>query len=114
MDIAGTHFNNTIIVIDKYHWIRQITWAINRVRKQEQKKLYHTRRKYFKRSRFLLLKRRRYLSEGQVDQVGIRLQTPHRLATAYLLKEKFYKFVDTPDRKTALKRLKEWYVFVET
>ncbi len=113
-DIAETYFKNATIVIDKYHWIRQVTWAFDRVKKEEQKKFYHTRRKYFKRSRFLLLKRSSKLSEEQVDQVGVMLQTSKRLATAYLLKEKFYDFVDSPDRKTALKKLKEWYIFVET
>ncbi|VDN48068.1 conserved protein of unknown function [Petrocella atlantisensis] len=42
------------------------------------------------------------------------LDTSSRLRTAYLLKEKFYDFVDAPDKDTALKRLKEWYVFVAT
>ena len=113
-DIAETYFKNATIVIDKYHWIRQVTWAFDRVRKIEQKKFYTTRRKYFKRSRFLLLKRRKYLTEEEVNQVGVMLQTSKRLATAYLLKEKFYDFVDSSDRKTALKKLKEWYIFVGT
>jgi transposase len=113
-DIAETYFKNATIVIDKYHWIRQITWAFDRVRKQEQKKFYKTRRKYFKRSRHLLLKRRRFLTDEQVDQVSVMLDTSSRLRTAYLLKEKFYDFVDAPDKGTALKRLKEWYIFVAT
>lgn len=113
-DIAETYFKNATIVIDKYHWIRQVTWAFDRVRKSEQKKFYTTRRKYFKRSRHLLLKRSRYLSEEELDQVTIMLNTSERLSIAYLLKEKFFEFVDSPDKKTALKKLKEWYIYVGT
>lgn len=112
-DIAKVYFKNATIVIDKYHWIRQATWAFDRIRKQEQKKFYTTRRKYFKRSRRLLLKRSRYLSEEQVDQVTIMLQTSERLSNAYLLKEKFYEFVDSKDSKEALHKLKQWYIYVE-
>lgn len=112
-DIAETYFKNATIVIDKYHWIRQITWAFDRVRKQEQKKFYTTRRKYFKRSRFLLLKRKKYLNEEEIDQVSIMLSLSPRLGTAYLLKEKFYEFVDSKDKKEAIKRLKDWYIYVE-
>lgn len=72
-EIAETYFKNAIIVIDKYHFIRQVTWAFDRVRTQEQKKFYTTRHKYFKLSRFLLLKRRSKLSEEQLDQVSVML-----------------------------------------
>lgn len=113
-DIAETYFKNATIVIDKYHWIRQVTWAFDRVRKIEQKKFYTTRRKYFKKSRHLLLKRSQYLSEEEVDQVAIMLNTSERLSIAYLLKEKFFEFVDSPDKKSALKKLKEWYIYVGT
>lgn len=112
-DIAQTYFKNATIVIDKYHWIRQVTWAFDRVRKQEQKKFYTSRRKYFKRSRHLMLKKSRYLSDEEKDQVAIMLETSERLSNAYILKEKFYEFVDSPNSKIALKRLKEWYIFVE-
>ena len=56
-DIAETYFKNATIVIDKYHFIRQVTWAFDSVYKEEQKKFSDYRRNYFKRSRFLLLKR---------------------------------------------------------
>jgi len=113
-DIVETYFKNATIVIDKCHWIRQVTWAFDRVRKQEQKKFYITRRKYFKRSRHIMLKRKRCLSVEESDKVAIMLQTSKRLETAYLLKEKFYDFIDSKNKKEALKRLKEWYIFVET
>jgi len=111
-EIARHFFKNAKIVIDKYHWIRQATWAFDRVRREEQKKFYKTRRKYFKRSRHLMLKRRKYLSEEETDQVTVMLNTSRRLATAYLIKERFYDFVDAPDYETAVKKLEEWYLYV--
>ncbi|PKM58493.1 MAG: hypothetical protein CVU98_00845 [Firmicutes bacterium HGW-Firmicutes-3] len=80
--MAETYFKNATIVIDKYHWIRQIIRAFDRVRKQKQKKFYKTRRKYFKRSRHLLLKGRRFLTDEQVNQVSVMLNTSSRLRTA--------------------------------
>lgn len=112
-DIAKIYFKNATIVIDKYHWIRQATWAFDRIRKQEQKKFHPTRRKYFKRSRLLLLKRSQYLTEEETDQVAIMLQLSERLSNAYLLKEKFYEFVDSKNSKEALHKLKQWYIYVE-
>lgn len=36
-ELAKTFFPNATIVIDKYHFIRQTTWAIENVRKRLQK-----------------------------------------------------------------------------
>lgn len=38
-DIASVYFKNAKQVVDKYHWIRQIFWAFERVRKDIQKTL---------------------------------------------------------------------------
>lgn len=113
-DIAETYFKNATIVIDKYHFIRQVLWAFDRVRKDEQKKFYTSRRKYFKRSRFLLLKRMDKLKEDEKHAAGVMLDTSSKLRNAYLLKEKFYEFIDCETYESALKKLKEWYLFVST
>ena len=44
-------FPDAVIVIDKYHVVRQVNWAFENVRKAEQRKFCDQRRKYFKRSR---------------------------------------------------------------
>lgn len=113
-EIAETFFKNATIVIDKYHFIRQVTWAFDRVRKAEQKKFYTSRRKYFKRSRFLLLKRKSKLTPDQKDQVSVMLSISPRLATAYWLKEKYYEFVDCTNKRDAFKKLEEWYICVSS
>lgn len=56
-DISSVWFKNASQIVDKYHWIRQVIWAFEAVRKQEQKKFSNSHRRYFKKSRQLLLKR---------------------------------------------------------
>ncbi|WMJ22653.1 ISL3 family transposase [Paludicola sp. MB14-C6] len=55
-DLATNFFKTAIQVIDKYHWIRQVVWAFENVRKEEQKKFNQTHRISFKRSKSLLIK----------------------------------------------------------
>ena len=47
-ELAQTFFPNATIVIDKYHFIRQVTWAIENVRKRIQKTMPSSLRKYYK------------------------------------------------------------------
>ena len=54
--VAKTCFPSAVIVADRYHVIRQVIWAMENVRKTEQKKLSKKFRKYFKKSRYLLNK----------------------------------------------------------
>jgi transposase len=57
VDLAKVYFSNATVVIDKYHFIRYVTWAIENVRKRLQKKMSASLRKYYKRSRKLILTR---------------------------------------------------------
>lgn len=113
-DIAETYFKNATIVIDKYHFIRQVIWAFEKVRKDEQKKYASTRRKYFKRSRRLLLKRMRCLCDDDKSAVEVMLKTSSKLANSYLLKEKFFEFIDSKDLDEAKEKLKAWYLYIGT
>lgn len=70
-NVATAWFKNSKQIVDKYHWIRQVNWAFESVRKEEQKKFSKTHRRYFKKSRFLLLKRFDKLTDEQKQQVNI-------------------------------------------
>jgi len=63
VDLAKTFFPNSVIIIDKYHFIRQVTWAIENVRKRLQKNMIPSLRKHYKRSRKLILTRYYKLKE---------------------------------------------------
>ena len=50
--------------------------------------------------------------KGEDNQVNVMLATSEKLQKAYMLKEKFYNFVDSSDLESAKKNLKAWYMFV--
>jgi transposase len=111
--LASTCFSKAIIVADKYHVVRQVTWAFENVRKQEQKKFADARRKYFKRSRKVLLKRPDQLTEIEQDQVTAMLAISERLRYAYALRNEFFKVMASKDSKEARKRLGVWNMMVQ-
>lgn len=105
-DLALNYFPNATLVIDKFHVVRYVTWALENVRKRIQKELHPDKRKYFKRSRKLLLTHKHKLNEENINALEVILLQSQDLATAYHLKELFYKFMDSPDKETAAKRLR--------
>lgn len=111
ISMAQSLFPNATIVIDKFHVARYCTWAFENVRKRIQKSLSPEFRKYFKHSRKLLLMHAEYLTPEQMNQVTKMLRISKELADAYLLKEKFYAFMDSKDSVEAKQRLKEFYLF---
>ena len=107
-DIASVYFKNAKQVVDKYHWIRQIFWAFERVRKDIQKTLSKEYRIYFKRSKRLLKKRFDKLKEEQKQEVNVMLSLSSTLSTAYYLKDDFLKILDCKNRDEAKEHLIKW------
>ena len=62
IDLARIYFPNAKIVIDRYHFVRQVYWALENVRKGIQKRMLPSLRKYYKRSKSLITKRKAKLS----------------------------------------------------
>ena len=107
-DISDVWFKNATQVIDKYHWIRQAIWAFENVRKEEQKKLSPELKKYFKRSKSLLIKRYDSLKEEQKQQVNVMLYYSVNISRAYFYKEQFLKILNNKDAESAKKAMSEW------
>lgn len=107
-NIASVWFKNSTQVVDKYHWIRQINWAFENVRKEEQKNFSKSHRRYFKKSRMLLLERFDKLSDEQKQQVNIMLYASPTLSTAHFYKEEFLKILYCKDRESAKKAMSDW------
>jgi transposase len=107
-DFASTFFSDATQIIDKYHFIRQVVWAFEAVRKEEQKKFNKSHRIYFKRSKTLLTKRFDYLTEEQKQQVNVMLYSSAKLSSSHFLKELFYRMLDANDKQTAKKLMSEW------
>lgn len=108
--MAKQLFPNAKIVIDRFHVVRYCTWAVENVRKRVQKGLHPDERKYFKRSRTLLLLHRDKLKDKGKEAIIRMLRFHKDLANAYLLKEKFYTFMSSQNSAEARKRLHEFVI----
>ena len=105
-DLARAYFPKASIVIDKFHVVRYVTWALENVRKRIQKQLHPSKRKYFKRSRKLLLTHQNKLNEESLLALEVILCQSQDLATAYHLKELFYEFMASKSKSDAIPKLK--------
>ena len=108
-DVARTFFPNAKIIIDRFHVIRFCTQAMDDIRRNVQKLLPADQRRYFKRSRRLLLKHRDELSDEDRAALDVMLRFSDRLAQGYALKEAFFHFMAAPDRTEAGRRLDFWF-----
>jgi transposase len=104
-ELSETFFPNATIVIDRFHYVRYVIWALENVRKRVQKSMHPNKRKYYKRSRRILLSHYSKLNEESKQALELMLLQSNELAVAYHLKEKFYEFLDSEDRNEATKRL---------
>lgn len=101
-------FPNAKIVADKYHVVRQVTWAFENVRKRIQSDFVKEHRIYMKGSRRLLLKRQNSLSSDEMLEVAKLLRYSKELGASYYLKERFYELMESTNIYEAEERLNKW------
>lgn len=77
------------ILFDKFHIIRHLGEALDKVRKSEYARLTGKNRKFIKGQKYTLLSRRENLSSDGKRNLKLLLAANKRLNTAYLLKESF-------------------------
>lgn len=106
--VAKICFKNAVIVADRYHVIRQVYWAMERVRKNEQKKLSVPFRKYFKKSKSLLMKPFAKLNQDEMQQLTLMFEIAPRLADAYRLKNEFLAVIHSNSADEGRGRLTFW------
>ena len=111
--IAKICFPQATIVADKYHVIRQAYWAMERVRKNEQNKLPKQHRKYFKKSRHLLMKTMEKLTDDEMYQMALMFEIAPRLADAYRIKNDFLSVIRSKSAAEGKKALADWLLSVE-
>ena len=112
-DLAQYFFPDAMIIIDKYHYVRQVYWALDRVRKRVQKRLYKEKRIYFKRSKRLLWADYDKLDEENRLALGVILNHDKDLYEAWELKEIFNEFRKTNDVKEAENWLRKFILAAE-
>lgn len=106
-------FKNAVIVVDRYHVIRQVNWAMERVRKNAQNKLSARFRKYFKKSRYLLTKPVEKLTEEEIGQLALMFEIAPRLADAYRLRNEFLTVIRAKSSSEGRQKLADWLLAVE-
>ena len=111
--VANTCFPQATIVADKYHVIRQVYWAMERVRKNEQNKLSAQFRKYFKKSKNLLMKRTEKLTDEEMDRLALMFEIAPKLADAYRIKNEFLAVIRSKSSLEGKQKLVDWLYSVE-
>ena len=111
--VAKICFPQATIVADKYHVIRQVYWAMEKVRKNEQNRLPKQHRIYFKKSRNLLMKRIEKLTPEEMDRLALMFEIAPRLADAYRIKNEFLTVIHSKSSQEGKQKLVDWLFSVE-
>ena len=111
--VAKICFPQATIVADKYHVIRQVYWAMEKVRKNEQNRLPKQHRIYFKKSRNLLMKRIEKLTPEEMDRLALMFEIAPRLADAYRIKNEFLTVIRSKSSQEGKQKLVDWLFSVE-
>jgi transposase len=106
--IVGEYLPNAEIVFDKFHLIRHLLDAVNTVRSQEAHALKKTHPNLFTRTRYVLLKNEENLTEKQQLKLKDLQRFNLKSTRAWLLKEAFREFWESPDYEEAQWFLKQW------
>ncbi|WP_226038594.1 ISL3 family transposase [Aquibacillus saliphilus] len=98
---------NPLIIADRFHYMRQVYWALDEVRREVQRELDKKARIRMKRSKKLLWKSTYKLSEEEQEKVNQLLQIHSGLREAYDLKNKLDQWFKESDEVTAMQGLEE-------
>lgn len=107
-DFASAFFKKSTQIIDRYHFIRQMVWAFDNVRKRVQNVYGKKNRKAFKCSKRILIKREAKLKDWEKERINALLYISDELRTAYYLKELFYRMVDSKNQDEAKQLMSKW------
>lgn len=106
--VAKQLFPEAKIIADKFHVIRVVINSLENVRKRIQKEFHDAKRKWFKRSRHLLLKPEYNLTDEDKIELNRMLNSSPELEKAWILKERFYEIFRKDTRTEAKKELRDW------
>jgi transposase len=96
------------ILFDKFHVLRHLSEALDKIRKQEYARLSGKDRKYIKGQKYTLLAHPQNLSGDARKNLKRLLAANKRLNTAYLLKESFGQLWDYRSEAWARKFFENW------
>ena len=96
------------ILFDKFHVLRHLGEALDKIRKQEYARLDGKKRRFIKGQKYALLSNRENLEGNAKKNLKILLAANKRLNTAYLLKESFSQLWDYNSEPWARKFFDKW------
>lgn len=98
-DIASTYFKHAKIIVDRFHFSRYIVQAVDSLRKQVQSNLPKSERKWFKKSRRLLLSRKcKIKNDNDIYNLNYMLiNFSENLRITYREKESFLNIIHSSD-----------------
>ncbi len=102
-------YTDADIVFDKFHVVKKINEAVDKVRRIEFAKADEKERKKMKKKRFLILSRQKRLNDSKRESLFDLLDLNKTLYSAYILKEQALDIFDEENPDLALKRLKKWF-----
>ena len=104
---------NAQVIADKYHWVRQVSRAPDRVRKKARKEFSDDRRLRFKRNKWILTTGYSNLNTDDRLVLQTMLNQSTDLYNAWILKEMVYKFVDCTTVEDAREQLISFFLYAE-
>jgi len=104
--------DHPLIIADRFHYMRQVYWAFDEVRRQVQHDLWKNERIQMKRSKELLWKSPKKLDDKGKQRVEEVLEGHDELRKAYELKNALDRWFKTSDSKTAKAGLEAWISLV--
>jgi len=109
IDVIHEYCGKAVIVFDKFHIVRHLMEAVDKVRKMESKVLSEGNSEVLKGTRYLWLKNPWNLTGKQKSCLQELLKRKLKVVRAYLLKELFRKLWDYTSMAWAAKYLKRWF-----
>ncbi len=98
-----------LIIADRFHYMRQVYWAFDQVRREVQNEQYKSQRIRMKRNKKLLWKSPTKLDEQGKERVEELLKVSPRLREAYELKNELDRWFKTSTKENAKERLEAWF-----
>lgn len=102
------HAPQAAILFDKFHILRHLSEALDRVRRSEYKRVAGDERTYIKGQRYVLLSKRENLSDDGRKNLEKLLNANARLNVAYLLREQFGQLWSYEDEALARAFFDKW------
>jgi transposase len=102
------HAPQADILFDKFHILKHLSEAMNKVRLEEYSRVSGEERSYIKGQKYTLLSHRENLTLDGRKALKKLLAANKRIQTAYLLKEEFYQIWDYQSEAWARKFFENW------